>query len=309
MGVNKPWGAVTRCGEASGLLHVTALLLCLLFSACYQSTPARDAWGMDPPVDISPDPGPAPDIPVEPSFDPLPEPGDPPPDPIREDPVADPELPEEVTPDLEPEPDIPAVLMWEDQFPEDSVRWEYQNGEWDVGEGMYCQSSINSFAESWVPAEAWTDFALEASVQFLDSDRSAVKNVMGIMFRVEQISRNEYYLCGLDFKTRILSIVKYDQDVMPGYFTLCEMAPDHPLPEAGSWFTLQAVARGSYLACRWVSGEGLALAEIAVYDSQYREGSIGLFAYNAAGCFDDVLVWSRPPDIWPYPANESASCP
>jgi len=74
------------------------------------------------------------------------------------------------------------------------------------------------------------------------------------------------------------------------------------------WYTLQAIARGSFLACRWVS-EGVALAEVTATDSQYGEGSIGLFAYNTAGCFDNVFVWSRPPDIWPGPALESFSCP
>jgi len=228
-------GFMTPWREVFGLLHFSALLSGLIFSGCYQSAPARDASGIEPAVDAFPDPGmedlgPVPDIPVEPSIDPVPEPGDPPVDPVREDPVADPEPPEDALPDLYPDPDLPAVLLWGEPFDEPPVRWERQNGDWEWMDGIYCQNNFNSFAESWVPAETWEDLAVEVSFRLHDADVSAVKNVMGAMYRVQQISRNKYYLCGLDFISRTLSIVKYDQDVLPGYATLCELPLDRSPP-------------------------------------------------------------------------------
>jgi hypothetical protein len=198
-------------------------------------------------------------------------------------------------------------------FDEPPARWEHQNGEWEWIDGTYCQNAINAFGESWVPEETWVDFGVEVSFKATDADFSSVQNVMAIMFRVQQISRNKYYRCGLDFNTRTLSqslkIYKFDQDVSPGYTQLCELELEHSVPELDRWYTLQAAARGPYLSCRWVSEEGEALAEVTASDSQYEQGSIGLFAHNIAGCFDNVLVWSRPPDTWPQPALESASCP
>jgi hypothetical protein len=132
---------------------------------------------------------------------------------------------------------------------------------------------------------------------------------MALLFRVQGISRNKYYRCGLDFKNHILAVYEFDQDVLPGYRRLCDLPLEHAVLEMDQWYTLQAAARGSLLVCRLVSGEGEALAEVTAYDDQYDSGSIGLFAHNIAGCFDNVFVWTRPPDTWPYPAPESAACP
>jgi len=221
--------------------------------------------------------------------------------------AAEEEIEEVVEEDIEEEELPPATVIWSDDFSDAPVRWEYQNGDWSVEGGEYVQGSINSFAESWVPAESWTDLAVEVSLMSVSRDTSAVKNVLGIIVRVQQISRNKYYLCGIDYKTNELTIVEYDQDVLPGYATLCAASDLVPTLADDTWYKLQAVVAGDLITCRWLEGD-TARVQISVRDDSYPSGSIGLFAYNASGRFDNVIVFDHRPPEWPT-ATRRETCP
>jgi len=233
---------------------------------------------------------------------------------IRPDEIVDPaeadmgeDVVETVEEDVEEEELPPATVIWSDDFSDSPVRWEYQNGDWAVDGGEYVQNSINSFAESWVPGESWTDFAVEVSLMSVSRDTSAVKTVLGIMVRVQEISRNHYYLCGIDYKTNELTIVEYDQDVLPGYATLCAAADLAPALTDEVWYKLQAVVAGDLITCRWLEDD-IARVQVSSRDDSYESGSIGLFAYNASGRFDNVIVYDHRPPEWPG-ALRRETCP
>lgn len=234
---------------------------------------------------------------------------------IRPDETVDPadvdvqeeETEEVVEEDMEEEELPPATVIWSDDFSDAPVRWEYQNGDWSVEGGEYVQGSINSFAESWVPAESWTDLAVEVSLMSVSREVSAPQNILGIILRVQQISINKYYRCAIDYKTNVLNIVKYDQDSPPGYFSLCAASDLVPTLADDTWYKLQAVVSGDLITCRWLEGD-TAQVQISVRDDSYPSGSIGLFAYNASGRFDNVIVFDHRPPEWPT-AVRRETCP
>jgi hypothetical protein len=201
----------------------------------------------------------------------------------------------------------PATEIWSEDFSDPPVRWEYQNGDWAVEGGEYVQASINSFAESWVPAESWTDYAVEVSLMCAARDTSAVQNILGIMVRTQQISRNKYYRCAIDYKSNKLSIYKFDQDVSPGYEELCAAGSLVPALADDVWYKLQAIVDGNLITCRWLEGD-VAMAQVSARDDGYPSGSIGLFAHNASGRFDNVIVYDHRPPEWPT-ATRRESCP
>jgi hypothetical protein len=234
---------------------------------------------------------------------------------IRPDEIVDPaetDMEEEDTADLVEEDveDIelpPATEIWSEDFSDPPVRWEYQNGEWSVEGGEYVQASINSFGETWVPAESWTDFAVEVSLMCAGRDTSAVQNILGVMVRVQQIARNKYYRCAIDLKNNKLSLYKFDQDVLPGYEELCAAESLEPTLADDVWYKLQVIVTGTSLTCRWLEGE-TAHAQVSAHDDSYPSGSIGLFAHNASGRFDNVIVYDHRPPEWPSAARRE-TCP
>ena len=221
--------------------------------------------------------------------------------------AADPDIADVV--EEEPEEDLPpATLLWEDHFTEgDVLRWESQQGEWAAAGGEYVQTAL-MFAESWVPAESWEDMAIEVSIVVDERDPPNPRSLLGVLFRVQGINpENKYYLCGLDYNKSELILVKYNSDEPPGYFNLCAAEDLSPAPAVDIPYKLQAEARGTRLTCRWVDGEGVAQAQIRVHDETYTGGSIGLLSHNAAGRFDDVIVYDHSPAPW-GPAIRSESC-
>ena len=229
-------------------------------------------------------------------------------DPRPDEPVDSPDTEGEVPPDIEPE-DVeeeelpPATIIWSEDFADGAARWQVQSGSWAVVTGEYVQSVNTSFAESWVPIggdppEPFTDFAAEVDVVAISTDVAAPRATLGLIFRVQQIERNYYYLCGIDYNSNKLVLVKYNQDVTPGYEDLCTAEDLDPVLEVETYYKLQVVATGSTLTCRWLS-EDVAQVQIVASDDMYTEGSIGLFANRAAGRFDNIVVYDHRPPEWP----------
>ncbi|MFH1435507.1 MAG: dickkopf-related protein [Pseudomonadota bacterium] len=209
----------------------------------------------------------------------------------------------------EPEEELPpATVLWEDHFTEGEVlRWESQQGDWEAAGGEYAQTAL-MFAESWVPAESWEAVAVEVSIVVDERDPPNPRSLMGVLLRVQGINpENKYYLCGLDYNKSELVLIKYNSEEPPGYFNLCAAEELSPAPAVGASYSLQAEARGARLTCRWVDAEGVAQAQIRVHDETYTAGSVGLLAHNAAGRFDDVIVYDHSPAQW-GPAIRSESC-
>jgi len=228
-------------------------------------------------------------------------------DPRPDEPVDSPDTEGEAPHDIEPE-DVeeeelpPATTIWSEDFSGGAARWQVQNGSWAATGGEYVQSSNNSFAESWVPPgeppPPFGDFAAEVTVVATSTDTTVTRASLGLIFRVQEIASNHYYLCGIDFNSNELVLVKYNQDVAPGYEDLCTAADLDPALEIETYYKLQVVATGSTLTCRWLS-EDIAEVQIVASDDMYAEGSIGLFANKAAGRFDNIFVYDHRPPEWP----------
>jgi hypothetical protein len=236
-------------------------------------------------------------------------------DPRPDEPVDSPDTEGEAPHDIEPE-DVeeeelpPATILWSEDFAGGAARWQIQSGSWSATGGEYVQSSNNSFAESWVPLGGeppppFGDFAAEVDVVATSTDTTVTRATLGLIFRVQQIERNYYYLCGIDFNGHKLVLVKYDQDVTPGYEDLCVAEALEPTPELETYYKLQVVAAGSTLTCRWLS-EDVAEVQIVASDDQYVEGSIGLFANKVAGRFDNIVVYDHRPPEWPTAARRES---
>jgi hypothetical protein len=214
------------------------------------------------------------------------------------------EAPPDIGPeDVEEEELPPATIIWSEDFSGGAARWQVQNGSWAVVTGEYVQSSNTSFAESWVPPgeppPPFTNFAAEVDVVAISTDVAATRASLGLIFRVQAIDSNYYYLCGIDYNGNKLVIVKYDQDAPPGYFDLCVAETLEPSLEMETYYKLQVVASGSTLTCRWLSSAEEAQVQIVAGDDRYGEGSIGLFANRAAGRFDNIVVYDHRPPEWP----------
>jgi hypothetical protein len=215
---------------------------------------------------------------------------------------------EVVEEDVEEEELPPATVLWSEDFSAAPTRWTTQFGSWSVnGGGEYEQSSSSIYAEAWVETESWDNFAVEASVIADSFDATFTRPAFGILFRVQGIETNHYYLCGIDFKSNKLLLVSYNQDVPPGYSDLCIYENLDPALVTGTWYNLQAVVDNTSLTCRWVV-EGEAKVQISAQDATYDSGSIGLLANHVAGRFDNVTVYDHRPPEWPRAAIRNA-CP
>jgi hypothetical protein len=217
---------------------------------------------------------------------------------------------EVVEEDVEEEELPPATVLWSEDFSEDPIQWQYQQGNWQVVGGEY-QQSTDMMSESWVPAESWTDYAAEVSIVADSIDTTAPRAVVGMLFRVDSIDPSNYYLCGMDFNQNVVILLRYDA-IAPGYHSLCISPAIDPAPQWGPtapWYKIQVVALGSRLTCRLASESGdPAIAEVSASDEAYTSGSIGVFTNKASGRFDDVIVYDHRPPEWPRAANRLA-CP
>ena len=222
--------------------------------------------------------------------------------------AADPDFTDPDIVDVVEEELPPATILWEDHFTEgDVLRWESHQGDWEAAGGEYAQTAL-MFAESWAPAESWEDMAVEVAIVVDERDPPNPRSLMGVLLRVQGINpENKYYLCGLDYNKSELVLVKYNSEEPPGYFNLCAAEDLSPAPVVDTPYKLQAEARGTRLTCRWVDGEGVVRAQIRVHDETYTAGSVGLLAHNAAGRFDDVIVYDHSPAGWGA-AIRSESC-
>jgi len=218
--------------------------------------------------------------------------------------------------DFEEEELQEASILWSEDFSTDPVRWQWQQGNWQVQGGQFSQNLFN-LSEAWVPDSLWGDFAAEVSVVAdVVNDIPSGRAAMGILFRVQSIDPNSYYLCEADFKNSVLVLLRYDS-VAPGYHTICISETIAPSLQSGSgniWYRIQVIARETRLGCRVTGPEGSAeivTIEIAGSDNSdtpYLRGGIGLFTNNVQGRFDNLIVYDRRPPEWPFPTGEK-SCP
>lgn len=219
---------------------------------------------------------------------------------IPEDPAI-----EDIVEDLPEEEPPPAAVLWSDDYEDADIEWMYQRGDWTLADGKLVQST-DMMSELWYPGHTWNDAAVEVSVMADEADTAAPRAVAGLLFRVQSIDPNSYYLCELDFNGSVLVLLRYDSEA-PGYHTLCTSSVVSPAASTGTWYKIQVVMNGTSLTCRWVWG-GAALVEISVHDDIFASGAVGLFTNKASAEFDDLVVWDRRPDDWPV-ADSIEDCP
>ena len=169
-------------------------------------------------------------------------------------------------------------------FDGDAADWAPANGSWEVGEGIYKQTTRWGEAQkALVDGVEWVDHTLEAKVRIDDGHWG------GIVFRAQ--NEFEYYvylICPKENKSELWRH-KRSAAFKDGFEARDEI--EHDIEPIGltltrnEWFTLRVVVAGSRIA--------VAINDIeqgVFLDDAYPVGKVGVWTWDTQASFDDVNV-------------------
>ena len=169
-------------------------------------------------------------------------------------------------------------------FDHDASGWTPANGSWEVGEGIYKQTTRWGEAQkALVDGVEWADHTLEAKVRVDDGHWG------GIVFRAQ--NEFEYYvylICPKENKSELWRH-KRSTAFKDGFEARDEI--EHDIEPIGltltrnEWFTLRVVVAGSRIA--------VAINDIeqgVFLDDAYPVGKVGVWTWDTQASFDDVSV-------------------
>jgi hypothetical protein len=159
--------------------------------------------------------------------------------------------------------------------------WIVGSGKWSVTSSLYRESRTTAGYRNetfYANGTLWTDYTFSADVKWGGGSAKT-----GINFRCDVSGTNCYTF-------RITNGTTLDLGKrVAGTFTALTSWSGYSF-RSSTWYTLKVVAKGSLLTF-YVNG-----SQVGSYtDSSHSSGTVGLYTYQGAGDFDNVLVTATTP--------------
>ena len=182
-------------------------------------------------------------------------------------------------------------LLWDFEDPKQLDEWELINGTWVIRDGILREISGDERAmHAFVGDEEWEDYTLEAKVRVDEG------NYAGLVFRA--LNELEYYVFYVELMSspRDLCFFKYVGGV------LGRPIRHRPKPNKtdisgedlrrGKWLTMKILVRKNEFTC-FINNKKICVGTDDLGDhNRYREGKIGVWAWQTKASFDDLKIRS-----------------
>ncbi len=182
-----------------------------------------------------------------------------------------------------------ATVLFSDDFEDGNYTgWSKNGGSWSVvtdGSGVFKQASTSAMAYAYAGTTSWDNYSVQARMKVLSFNGTA--RPAGVSARFQSTS-NFYY-----------AVLKSDNQLELGKRSggsMIALASKSYTVNTGSWYTIKLEVNGDSLQC-YVNGN----PELSANDNTFSTGRIGLYAYNTAAEFDDIIVESGTGGSTPTP--------
>lgn len=192
-----------------------------------------------------------------------------------------------------------AAVLFSDDFEDGNYNGLSKNGgSWSVvtdGTRVFKQSSISATAYAYTGSSSWNNYSVQARIKPLTFNGAG--RPTGVIARFQSTS-NFYY-----------AVLKNNNTLELGKKvggSMSALASKSFTVNTGTWYTIRLTVNGSQLQC-YVNGN----PELSASDSAFASGRIGLYAYNTAVEFDDIIVESETggPTSTPTPTTTTTPTP
>ncbi len=176
-------------------------------------------------------------------------------------------------------PSWAGTQLWDFEKAAQEKEWTVANGQWQIKNGVYQETSAGEAAmHTIIGEEKWDDYVLEGKV------RMDQGNWAGLLFRAQ--SEFEYYIYYMNVPDNKSELWKHN----PGAFDARNNLKQ--IPAVGKvkivnkeWFNFKVVVEGDQFQL-WINDE----LQSEDKDNSYKTGKIGIWAWQTKASFDDITV-------------------
>ncbi len=174
-------------------------------------------------------------------------------------------------------PAFAGTQLWD--FEEKHDDWEVANGDWEIKGGIYQVERGGKAEHSLVGEEAWDDYTVEAKIR-LDEG-----NWAGVVFRAQ--SEMEYYVYYLNVPNNKSELWRHSKGAWDTRAAITSNIPATKKVkiENEEWLDVKVVVEGEIFNF-YINGEHQGEQK----DGTYKTGMIGVWAWETAASFDDVMI-------------------
>lgn len=159
--------------------------------------------------------------------------------------------------------------------------WKFVTGKWNVNKGILSQEDTAFPAmRAFVGDPKWTDYTVEAKL------RSDQGNWFGVAFRAK--SDLEYYIFYLGVSENVVELWRHMPPGADSRANIFKHPPNKTKIEGGKWHEAKIVVEGDRFQL-FLDGQ----LQDDVKDPNYKEGRIGVWAWQTKASFDDVKVTGK----------------
>ena len=174
-------------------------------------------------------------------------------------------------------PTFAGTQLWD--FEEKHKDWEVANGNWEIKGGIYQVERGGKAEHALVGEKNWDDYTVEAKVR-LDEG-----NWAGVVFRAK--SEMEYYVYYLNVPNNKSELWKHSKGAWDTRVAITSNIPATKKVkiENEEWLDVKIVIEGDTFEF-YINGE----FQDEKQDGTYKTGMIGVWAWETAASFDDVMI-------------------
>lgn len=184
---------------------------------------------------------------------------------------------------------VSAATLFSDDFEDGNYTgWSKSGGSWSVvtdGTKVFKQASTSAISYAYTGSTSWTNYSIQARAKILTFNGTG--RPVGVTARFS--STSNFYYAVLKNGNQL----ELGKKVSGGTTALASKSYS---VNTGTWYTLKLSVNGSQLQF-YVNN----VLELTATDSTFSSGKIGLYTYNTAAEFDDILVESGDVGATPTP--------
>ena len=174
-------------------------------------------------------------------------------------------------------PTFAGTQLWD--FEEKHDDWKVANGDWEIKGGIYQVERGGKAEHSLVGEEDWDDYTVEAKIR-LDEH-----NWAGVVFRAQ--SEMEYYVYYLNVPNNKSELWRHSKGAWDTRTAITSNIPATKKVkiENEEWLDVKVEIEGEIFKF-YINGEFQGEQK----DGTYKTGKIGVWAWETAASFDDVMI-------------------
>ena len=174
-------------------------------------------------------------------------------------------------------PTFAGTQLWD--FEEKHDDWKVANGKWAIKGGVYQVEKGGRAEHSLVGEEDWDDYTVEAKIRIDEH------NWAGLVFRAQ--SEHEYYVYYLNIPNNKSELWRHSKGAWDTRQAINSNIPATKKVkiELEEWLDVKAVIEGEIFKF-YINGE----LQGEQKDNVYKTGKIGVWAWETAASFDDVMI-------------------